>query len=85
MKTKILVFILAVMALASCSGLTQVTVPQSNINFVGKDFETERFVEYALTKSYLLGIGGMSEKARNTNIIRELMRKPNLQTNEAIE
>ena len=84
MKTRIILALTALVALTSCEGLTQVTVPQSNINFVGKDFETERFVEYTLTKSYVFGIGGMSSKARNTNIIRELMKKAELQKNEAL-
>lgn len=84
MKTRIIVVLAALATLTSCVGLTQVTVPQSNINIVGKDFETERFVEYTLTKSYVLGIGGMSAKARNTNIVRELMKKADLQTNEAL-
>lgn len=70
--------------LASCAGLTMVTVPQSNINFLNEDMETERFVEYTLTKSYYFGIGGMSEKAKNTNIIHELMKKADLQPNEAL-
>lgn len=84
MKTKILVFILAVMALVSCAGFTHVTVPQSTINIIGKDVETERYVEYKLTKTYILGIGGMSAKARNTNIIQELMQKAHLKENETL-
>jgi hypothetical protein len=37
-----------------------------------------------LRKTYILGIGGMSAKARNTDIIEELMKKANLQTNEVL-
>jgi polyhydroxyalkanoate synthesis regulator phasin len=84
MKRKLLITMMVVASLSSCAGLTQVTVPQSTINFVGQDFETERYVEYTLVKTYILGIGGMSEKARNTNIIDELMKKANLQDNEAL-
>lgn len=84
MKVKSLIILMMIALLSSCAGLTQVTVPQSTINFVGQDFETERYVEYTLVKTYVLGIGGMSEKARNTNIIDELMKKANLQDNEAL-
>lgn len=84
MKVKSLITLMMIALLSSCAGLTQVTVPQSTINFVGQDFETERYVEYTLVKTYILGIGGMSEKARNTNIIDELMKKANLQDNEAL-
>lgn len=84
MKVKSFITLMMIALLSSCAGLTQVTVPQSTINFVGQDFETERYVEYTLVKTYILGIGGMSEKARNTNIIDELMKKANLQDNEAL-
>ena len=74
---KVLLHALALICLVSCAGLTQVTVPQSTINFIGRDMETERFVEYTLVKSYFFGIGGMSEKARNTNIIDVTFTKIN--------
>jgi hypothetical protein len=76
--------IIASLSLASCAGLTHVTVPQSNINYIGEEIETQRPVKYTLTKTYIFGIGGMSARARNTNIIDELMRKANLQTNESL-
>lgn len=84
MKTRISVFILAVITLVSCAGFTHVTVPQSTINIIGEDVETERYVEYKLTKTYVFGIGGMSARARNTNIIQKLMQKANLQENETL-
>lgn len=84
MKNRIILCIAIVAMLTSCAGLTQVTAPQSTINYIGSDFETERFVEYSLTKTYILGIGGMSEKARNTNIVDELMKKADLQPNETL-
>lgn len=67
MKTRIFVLALCALALVSCAGFTHVTAPQSTINIIGKDVQTERYVEYKLTKTYILGIGGMSAKARNTN------------------
>ena len=72
------------LGLSSCSGLTQVTVPQSNINIVGKDIETERKLTYTLKKTYVLGIGGLSVNARNTNIVDELFKKADLQQNESL-
>lgn len=84
MKTRIFVLALCALALVSCAGFTHVTAPQSTINIIGKDVQTERYVEYKLTKTYILGIGGMSAKARNTNIIQKLMQKANLQENEAL-
>ena len=81
---RVFIVALATAILSSCAGFTHVTVPSSSISYVGKDIETERYVEYTLTKSYVLGIGGMSAKARNTNIVQELMRKANLQTNETL-
>lgn len=84
MKGKLLALLVAIIALSSCAGLTQVTVPQSNINYIGEDIETCRRVEFTLVKTYFLGIGGMSERARNTNIIDELMKKANLQANESL-
>lgn len=70
--------------MSSCVGLTQVTVPQSNINIVDKDIETERQISDTLRKTYIFGIGGLSKKARNTNIVDELFKKANLQTNESL-
>ena len=84
MKAQNLIMLLGVMALTSCVGLTQVTVPQSNVNIVGRDMETQRHVSYTLKKTYVFGIGGCSKRARNTNIIDELMKKANLQQNEAL-
>ena len=84
MKTRILLLVAVTMLLSSCVGFTFVTVPQSNINFVGKDFETQRHVQYTLTKTYIFGIGGMTARARNTNVVKELMKKANLQKNEAL-
>lgn len=84
MKVQNLIMLLGVMALTSCVGLTQVTVPQSNVNIVGRDMETQRHVSYTLKKTYVFGIGGCSKRARNTNIIDELMKKANLQQNEAL-
>lgn len=81
---RVFIVALATAILSSCAGFTHVTVPSSSISYVGKDIETERYVEYTLTKSYFFGIGGMSAKARNTNIVKELMRKANLQENEAL-
>ena len=78
------ILIVTALCLVSCAGLTHVTVPQSNVNYMGSDIETQRAVKYTLTKTYIFGIGGMSAKARNTNIIDELMRKANLQTNESL-
>ena len=70
--------------MTSCAGMTHVTVPQSNVNFVGKDIETQRHVSYTLKKTYVFGIGGFSAHARNTNIMDELMKKADLQKNEAL-
>lgn len=84
MKGKFSALLVVIIALSSCAGLTQVTVPQSNINYMGEDIETCRRVEFTLVKTYFMGIGGMSERARNTNIIDELMKKANLQTNESL-
>lgn len=69
---------------SSCAGFTKVHAPVSPVNMGDRDMETARFVQYTLTKSYFLGIGGMSEKARNTNVIQELFRKAKLKTNEAL-
>lgn len=84
MKNRILLLAIIAIALTSCAGLTHVTVPQSNVNIVGKDIETVRYVEFKLTKTYVFGIGGLSAKARNTNVIKELFRKANLQDNETL-
>ena len=84
MKTRILILSAFVAILSSCAGFTKVTVPHSNVSYGEKDFEITRSVEYTLTKSYFLGIGGMSAKARNTNIVKELIRKANLQKNETL-
>lgn len=70
--------------LSSCAGLTQVTVPQSNINICGENIVTGPKETYTLKKTYILGIGGMSKKARNTNVVDELFKKVNLQKNEAL-
>lgn len=84
MKTRILILSAFVAILSSCAGFTKVTVPHSSVSYGEKDFEITRSVEYTLTKSYFLGIGGMSAKARNTNIVKELIRKANLQKNETL-
>lgn len=84
MKTKLFLIILTTITLVSCAGLTRVTVPCSPVNAGDRDFSTKRKVEYTLQKTYVLGIGGLSEKARNTNIIDQLMVKANLQENEAL-
>lgn len=84
MRNIILPLIAMAALLSSCAGLTLVTVPESNINYNNTDIETERKVQYTLTKTYVFGIGGMSEAARNTDIIEELMKKANLQTNETL-
>lgn len=81
---RLLSLIIPAIIITSCSGFTKVQAPISPINMGDRDMETERFVQYTLTKNYFLGIGGMSAKARNTNVIHELMRKANLQTNEAL-
>ena len=84
MKIKILILSVFAMVLSSCAGFTHVTIPHSGLNFGEKDFEVRRHVEYTLQKTYVLGIGGMSAKARNTNIMKELLNKANLQQNEVL-
>lgn len=84
MKTKLFIIALAMVALSSCAGLTQVTVPQSNVNFIGKETEIVRKVTYTLPKTYVFGIGGLSKKARNTNIMDELMKRADLGQNEVL-
>lgn len=84
MKTRLLIGLLVAIVLTSCAGLTRVTVPCSPVNMGDRDMETERKVSYTLTKTYFLGIGGMSERARNTDIIEQLFRKANLKKNEAL-
>lgn len=84
MKQKLLLFAIAVLAMTSCAGLTHVTAPESNVNFVGQETETVRKVSYTLEKTYVFGIGGLSKKARNTNIMDELMKRASLGPNEAL-
>ena len=84
MKTKLLLIALSAVILSSCAGFTNVTAPESHVNFVGKDTEIVRMVSYTLPKTYIFGIGGMSHKARNTNIMDELMQRANLQKNEVL-
>ena len=81
---RIIIYALMLAMLTSCAGLTMVTVPNSNVNYVGQDIETLRSVRYTLEKTYIFGIGGLSAKARNTNIIDELMKNANLGTNESL-
>ena len=81
---RIFLLIITTICMVSCAGLTHVTVPQSNINYEGVDIVTSRKVSYTLQKTYVLGIGGLSERARNTNIIDNLMKKANLKTNETL-
>lgn len=84
MKINALLAIVTLIIMTSCAGLTQVTVPCSPVNMGDRDIETERKVSYTLTKTYFLGIGGLSERARNTDIIEQLFRKANLKKNEAL-
>ena len=84
MRNNILPLLAMTALLSSCAGLTRVTVPESNINYNNTDIETGRKVQYTLTKTYVFGIGGMSRTARNTDIIEELMKNANLQTNETL-
>lgn len=81
---KIVVILSAIVLLSSCAGFTHVTVPCSPVNMGDRDMETERKVSYTLTKTFVLGIGGMSERARNTDIIAQLFRKANLKKNESL-
>lgn len=73
---------LAVLLMTSCAGLTQVTVPTGCTSC--DNMEVRRNVKYVLTKTYVLGIGGLSAKARNTDIIEELKREADLQPNEVL-
>ena len=84
MKTKIFLFSLVAVILSSCAGFTNVTAPESNVNFVGRDTEIIRMVTFTLPKTYVFGIGGMSPRARNTNIMDELMKRAQLQPNETL-
>ena len=84
MKSRFIAFCGVLLILSSCAGLTQVTVPQSNINICGENIITGPKETYTLQKTYILGIGGMSEKARNTNVVDELFKKVNLQKNETL-
>lgn len=84
MKINSLLAFATLIVMTSCTGLTQVTVPQSSINLNNTEIETARKVSYTLRKTYVFGIGGMSARARNTNIVDELMKKANLQTNEVL-
>ena len=84
MKTKIFLFLLVAVVLSSCAGFTNVTAPESNVNFVGRDTEVTRMVTFTLPKTYVFGIGGMSPRARNTNIMDELMKRAQLQKNEVL-
>lgn len=70
--------------LISCAGLTHVTVPQSNVYYWGEDLVIGRKVSYTLTTTYVFGLGGVSQKARNTNIIDELFVKADLKKNESL-
>lgn len=76
--------LLAVLTLSSCAGMTYVSAPKTTATFIDKDIETIRQVSYTLPKTYVLGIGGLSKKARNTNIMDELMKRAQLQPNEAL-
>ena len=49
-----------------------------------RDIETGEKVEYTLKKTYVLGIGGLSSRARNTNVMDKLFQKADLQKNEAL-
>lgn len=80
----VLLLCIATIILASCAGFTQVTTPASSIVYTGKDLETQRHVKYRLTKTYVFGIGGMSRKARNTNVVDEMIKKAQLQNNETL-
>ena len=82
MKTRVLLALIAAAVLTSCAGLTQVTVPTGSTSF--ENMEVRRNVKYVLTKTYVLGIGGLSAKARNTDIIEELKREADLQPHEVL-
>ncbi len=84
MKTRLATLLTSVIVLSSCAGMTQVTVPQSNINIYGKDVVTGPRVTYTLKKTYFFGIGGLSKKARTTNVVDELFKKVDLQRNETL-
>lgn len=82
MKTKSLILALIVATFTSCAGLTNVIVP--NTNFSSDNMEVRRNVKFVLTKTYVLGIGGLSAKARNADIIQELKNAANLQPSEVL-
>lgn len=77
---KLIIIIFSLFVLSSCAGYMHVTVPQSCITYSGIDFEVGRYVEHSFTKVYIFGLGGL----RHENVIKELMTKANLQTNETL-
>lgn len=83
MKTKLYLLLISFM-ISSCAGLTHVTLPETTTNYANQDIETTRKVSYTLPKTYVFGIGGLSKKARNTNIMDKLMENAQLQPNEAL-
>lgn len=83
MKTKLYLLLISFMT-SSCAGLTYVSLPETTTNYANQDIETTRKVSYTLPKTYVFGIGGLSKKARNTNIMDKLMENAQLQPNEAL-
>lgn len=84
MTGRFFTLIIVALTISSCAGLTYVTVPQSNINIIDKDIETGQKLTYTLQKTYILGIGGLSRRARNTNVVDELFKQANLRKNESL-
>lgn len=79
---KLLFIISTAMLLSSCAGLTHITTPQS-VALNQANFKFIKSVSAETSAIYILGIGGLSQKATE-DVIELLRAKADLQANQAL-
>ena len=84
MKSKLFILSLVVALLSSCTGVSQLTLPQTNLNIIGADVQVGSRVSFTDQKVYVFGIGGMSKTSRKVDMVEELFKKANLGPNETL-
>jgi hypothetical protein len=85
---KIILLVMLSLSLLSCGGSASVvgnaTVSQTNVELSRKNFKVLEKVTGVSTNTYILGIGGMSNKALVEKAKNDMMQKANLSGSKAV-
>ena len=73
----------AMLCVSSCAGIQHLAVTNS-VNLESGNFRILRTVKGEANATYVFGIGGMSESARETNAMEEMRKNAKLGPNQAI-